>query len=165
MDLEREIAADIEKRAIEISNNDTECILDAQLGLHSSSVLAGDYLRFASIELNAEIRKNHEELVTPVLMTIDAIVSQLKTETFEKLGYEYLNPVTQMDFLLELFEIEIEIGELLFEAYVNIVLEDFITLEVKTSELNAQTFPRLDRVLEDFRFRGNIIRNSLSNCN
>lgn len=163
MDLEREISEDIENRAIQINSNDTECILDAQRGLHSSLVVAGDLIRYASMELHGEISLNNKELVYPALETIDAIVSQLKTEMFEKLGY--LNAVTQMDFLLELLMIQVEIGESIFEWYVDKIITDFIALEVRSSDMNASIYPRLDRTLEDFRFRGNVIRNSLVNCN
>jgi hypothetical protein len=162
-DFQFEIYDAILNRATEINNNEAECILEAGRSLEASVVEAGDVIMHAAQEWMSELSIIEDEFVSPLLSEIEIIMSIMQTETFNIFGY--YNPVTEIQEALILLIIESALYSLLFEIFVSEIYSDFILFGILTDAKNEELFPLLNAAFDDLRASGNIIRNSLANCN
>lgn len=161
-DLELEMAGEIENRVIEINNNSSECITTVERLLQDNLGVRGIELMNVARGLKEEISLLNDDVVNPVLKTLDNLVSQLEKETLSK--FRETNAVTEIDSLHELLKLEVEIADSLFEVFVQEIFVDFIVFEILTSDINERLFPRLDSAIEDFRGDLTSAREALTLC-
>jgi hypothetical protein len=90
-DYQYEVFNEIQNRAIEINNNNAECLLDAGRSLESQAVTAGEVIIKTAREWANEINFLNYEFVTPLLNELDILMSVLQTETFDI--FALFNPV------------------------------------------------------------------------
>lgn len=162
-DFQTEVLSDIQNRAVEINNSEATCILDAKQGLDVSADIASGVLMFAAGAFIEEISVINDEFVNPILNTIDLLTSRFEIEVIEQLGFR--NAVTGFEAIISFLLDEVIIFEDLFEFFVSGIYDDFINLETLIGARKSVIFPVLDNTLDEFRFNGNLIRNSLLNCN
>lgn len=163
-DFQAEVLNDIQIRADEINNGEgAECILDARHGLNISAKTAGEVLMFAAMDFMQEINVVNDVFITPILETIDHLTSLFEIEIIVQLGSH--NPVKEFETTVYYLSDEVAILEMLFEFFVSEIHYDFVIFGVLSGERSALIFPLLDNALNDFKFNGNLIRNSLVNCN
>lgn len=162
-DFQYEVLNAIRDRASVINNYNAECILDAQRGLEGAAEEAGNVIVFTSRDWYEEVNLVNDIFVTPVLKELDIIASLFEIETLGMLAWT--NPVINIEDIVSTLYLEALLYEVLFEYFVIEILYDFNVFDSMTDEKNGRIFPALDRALTDFRFTGNVIRNSLANCN
>ena len=163
-DFQAEVLNNIQTRADEINNGEeSECILDAKHGLNISANTAGEALMFAARDFMQEINVVNDAFITPILEIIDHLTSLFEIEIIAQLGFQ--NPITEMETIVSYLHAEVAVLEILFELFVSEIQDDFVIFGVLSGERSALIFPLLDNALNDFKFNGNLIRNSLVNCN
>lgn len=153
----------IQNRAIEINNNNAECLFEAERNLEAAAKEAGDVIVRAAQEWMSELSILDDEFVTPLLDELEIIMSIMQLESFNILGY--YNPVTQLEDAVLFLILDSALFALLFELFVSEIYFDFIIFTLLTDEKNEELFPLLDAAFNDLRSSGNLIRNSLVDCN
>lgn len=162
-DFQNVIANEIEMRAIQINNSEAECIGEAQRELATAAEAAGAVIVVAARDWSEGLYFKNDEFVTPVFEEIDIITSIFEIEVLNMLAY--YNPVTQIENIVNTLAFEVLLFDMLFEIFVDEIYVDFIFFEMLSEEKNEANFPLLNAGLEDFIVSGNLIRNSLANCN
>jgi hypothetical protein len=162
-DLESDLLQDIDNRAIEINNNNAECLLEAQRNLSNSSESAGKTIKAFAMRASEDIQTLNEIAVYPVLHEIESLRSIFEVEIFNI--FAYINSVTNIMQLFILLESEIQAYGVLFEYYVNEIYTEMVIYGILFDDLSQEIFPLLDAGLEQFRTSASIIRSSLTNCN
>lgn len=161
--LQYQILIDIENRAVEINDNEAECILEARSTLESSLTEAGAVINSAAVELNQDLQILNEIAVYGMLEQIELLMSRFEFEILVLFGNA--NPVTSMFTLMINLESEIRNYGALFEYYVNEIYVEMIIYDMLIGEVSETIIPRLDGGLEEFRNSGQTIRSSLATCN
>lgn len=161
-DLQSEVIAAIEQRAVEINNNNAECIVEARRNLNSSVDDAGAIISSAARRTVADLEILLEDIFHPTIGTIDYIVSQFEVEVF--MIFAYFNSVTSMFQVIITLESEIRMYGALFEYFVQELYVDMIIFKIYTDLSVEAVFPKLQGGLNTFRDSSNAIRNSLANC-
>lgn len=161
-DLQSEVIAAIEQRAVEINNNNAECILEARRNLNSSVDDAGAVINSAASRTVADLEILLDDIFHPTIGTIDYLVSQFEVEVF--MIFAYFNSVTSMFQVIITLESEIRMYGALFEYFVQELYVDMIIFKIHTDLSVEAVFPKLQGGLNTFRDSSNAIRNSLVNC-
>lgn len=161
-DFENDVANDIENRAIEINDRGAQCISDAQIALTVAAENAGSVIVYAARDWSEGLFFMNDEFVSPIFEEIEMATSLFEIEILALLVY--FNSVSQMDNIVSIMTFEIFLFDMLFEIFVTEIYVDFIIFEILSAEKNELIFPLLNAGFVDFRFTGNLIRTSLSNC-
>lgn len=162
-DFEYEIFNAIQERAIEINNNNAECLLVAQRNLEASSVEAGEAIMNATRKAVGDLNILYDDIFYPIMDTIEMLISQFEKEILTVFGS--FNSVTSMFQILITLESEVRNYGALFEYFVSYIYIDMVIFDLMV-ETTAQTvFQQLGAGLNSFRTAGNSIRNSLVDCN
>lgn len=162
-DFQYEVFNQIQNRGIEIGNNNAECLLAADRELESLAVTAGEAIVSAANDWRSEFNILNDDLVTPLLTEIEIIMSIMQVETFGILAL--YNPVTELEESLTLLILEAALYSILFELFVAEIYIDFVFFDFLMNEKHQELFPQLQTAFDDFRVSGNLIVNSLQNCN
>lgn len=163
IDSNDEVSRAIQDRRLQINNNDATCILEAEQNLHASFEEAGNGLTEVSREWYDELSIFDDDYVTPLLDEMEILKALIEIEIFNILGT--YNSVDEMEYFVSMLALEAAIYSALFEFFVSEIYTDFVVFELITNRKNAVIFPLLDEEVNKFRQTGNLIRNSLANCN
>ena len=163
MNFHDEVSRAIQDRRVQINNDDAVCIANAEGDLATSFEEAGNELTLASRDWYDEISLIDDEFITPLLDEMDIIKALLEIEVFGILGV--YNFVDDSETVIITLALEAALWGALFELFVSEIYTDFVIFDTLTNQKNAQIFPMLDEGLNNFRAAGNLIRNSLANCN
>lgn len=162
-DLKHDLSNDINRREVEINNEDSECLLEARQNLNSSSDSASEVIKEVAVRVSGDIAILNEIAVYPIFYEIEMLRSIFEVEIFSI--FASINSVTNMFQLLIILESEIRAFGSLFEYYVNNIYTEMVIYEMLTNDVSEEVFPMLDKALEEFKSSAISISHFVRSCN
>lgn len=162
-DFQFEINNAIQNRAIEINNNNAECIVNAYEGLDASVVTAGELIMYEAyryVDLNDYFA---EFFMFETTDEVFSLVSQSELELINL--FSNSNSVINMPDLVLQYQNKIEILSRDFEYFIYFIYIDMFVYNLFMNDMNRRAFIELNQGLQAFRAEGNSIISSLSECN
>lgn len=145
-DLQFEISNEISERSAIVNN--PECIVEANAILANASEWAGTNSMPTYVDITQRIAFSRLSQVYPTLTELKRSVSLYTVEPLAMLGY--LNPVTRINSILDILLFEIEVYDILFEDFVDQVLDEMTRFVSYTHDINRVLSESLEETRSGF---------------
>lgn len=162
-EIENEILMDIENRGLQINSTTAACLIDANRSLGYAANYAGLVIVEISRELIGNLNVLADDTVYPLLDMLNEIVSFYQVDLLTI--HAFFNVVTDFNDAYYTFLFDIFFYELMFDYYVEFVYREMVLWNKLTNEFNGDMYQILNSGTDYFRFLGNLIKNSLIDCN
>lgn len=161
-DFQQEVHDAIQQRAAEIGSNSSECILQAERDIGLIAEDAGEIIMFAAGQWK-NLNDALLDLTTyEAIDEVDFLNSIFEIELMNL--FNNFNGVTNLIDLLVTYQTNIQVFFLMFDYSVDLVLQNMVTHELASNQVNGVLFQTLDVGLQRFRLQGGAIIDSLANC-
>jgi hypothetical protein len=159
-DLEYEVVQDINNRRVQINN--PQCILTAGERIIAASAKAGTNSQSAYQDIMQRIEFARFLMVYPTLAELSRQTYAIAVEPFTLLGF--FNPLTEFNRSVEALKQEVDDYSELFEAFVEEIITEMISLNSLHLELSGVLIDSLEETRLEFSLSAREIQAFLMEC-